>query len=158
MTCLWITILDIFVCLPSLELTKFEQHVCSKKVVYANLLSLGTYGDKQLQKKRKVATLNSAHQAKKQCNFENGWLLVYIACSESSEPKRFVRCWNKVERKHIQKQRLNQFHCYNQNMDFVNRMDQDVAKYWYPNRKMVAVPVCLNGICCSSRCVGIVLY
>ena len=132
--------------------------MCSKKVVDANLLPLVTYGDKKLQKKRKVATLNSAHQAKRQCNFENGWLLVYVASSESSEPKRFVRCWNKVERKHIQKQRPNQFHCYNQNTDFVNRMDQDVAKYWYPNGKMVAVPVCLNGICCSSRCVGIVLY
>ena len=30
--------------------------------------------DKQLQKKRNVATLNSAHQAKKQCNFNSGWL------------------------------------------------------------------------------------
>ena len=25
-------------------------------------------------KKRNVVTLNSAHQAKKQCNFDNGWL------------------------------------------------------------------------------------
>ena len=25
-------------------------------------------------KKRNVPTLNSAHQAKKQCNFESGWL------------------------------------------------------------------------------------
>ena len=31
-------------------------------------------GDKQLQKKRNMANLNSAHQAKKQCNFETGWL------------------------------------------------------------------------------------
>ena len=30
-------------------------------------------GDKQLQK-RNVATLNSAYQAKKQCNFDSGWL------------------------------------------------------------------------------------
>ena len=29
---------------------------------------------------------------------------------------------------------------------------------WYPNEKMVVVPVCLNGRCCSSGCVGIVLY
>ena len=33
-------------------------------------------------------------------------------------------------------------------MGFVNRMDQNVAKYWYPNEKMVVVPVCLNGRCC----------
>ena len=31
-------------------------------------------GDKQLQKKRKVATLNRVHEAKKQCNFDSGWL------------------------------------------------------------------------------------
>ena len=44
---------------------------------------------------------------------------------------------------------------YNQNMDFVNRMDQNVAKYWYPNEKIVVVPVCLNGRYCSSGCVDI---
>ena len=31
-------------------------------------------GDKQLQKKRNVATLNSAHQTKKQRNFDSGWV------------------------------------------------------------------------------------
>ena len=49
--------------------------------------------------------------------------------SESCQPKRFVWCWNKVERTYIQEQQPNQFHCYNQNMGFVNRMDQNVAKY-----------------------------
>ena len=53
---------------------------------------------------------------------------VYMASSESCETKRFARCWNKIERKYIQKQQPNQFHCYNQNMGFVNRMDQNVAK------------------------------
>ena len=43
--------------------------------------------------------------------------------------KRFVRCWNKVARKYIQDQQPNQFRCYNQNTGFVNRMDQNVAKY-----------------------------
>ena len=28
---------------------------------------------------------------------------------------------------------------------------------WHPNEKMVVVPVCLNGRCCSSGCMGIVL-
>ena len=59
----------------------------------------------------------------------------YIASSESCEPKRFVRCWNKVEKQYIQEQQSNQFHCYNQNMGFVNRMDHNVAKYWYPHEK-----------------------
>ena len=42
------------------------------------------------------------------------------------------------------------------NMGFVNRVDQDVAKYWYPNETMVVVPICLNGRCCYSGCVSIV--
>ena len=29
---------------------------------------------------------------------------IYIATSESCEPKRFVRCWNRVEKQHIQEQ------------------------------------------------------
>ena len=33
------------------------------------------------------------------------------------------------ERKYIQEQQPNQIHCYNQNMGFVNRMDQSVANY-----------------------------
>ena len=37
---------------------------------YVNALSLGTNSCK----KRSVATLNRAHQAKKQCNFDSGWL------------------------------------------------------------------------------------
>ena len=44
-------------------------------------------------------------------------------------PKRFSRCCNKVERKYIQEQQPNQIHCYIQNMDFVNRMDQSVDNY-----------------------------
>ena len=86
-------------------------------------------------KKRNMATLNSAHKAKKQCNFDSGWLerqQCDLHSSESCEPKRFARCWNKVEKKKNQEQQPNQVHCYNQNMGFVNRMDQNVAKYRYP--------------------------
>ena len=66
---------------------------------------------------------------------QNNSRAVYIASSASCEPKRLVRCWSKVERKYIQEQQPNQFHCYNQNMGFVNRMDQNVANYWYPNKR-----------------------
>ena len=38
----WITISHLFVCLPTLELTTFDQQVCSAKVGYTNALSLGT--------------------------------------------------------------------------------------------------------------------
>ena len=114
---------------------------------YANVLSWEIHSCN----KRNLATLNSAHQAKKQCNFDSSWLddskVVYVASSESFEPKGFVRCWNNVERKHIQEHLPNQFHCYNQNMGFVNRMDQNVAKHWCSNEKMVVAPVCLNDRC-----------
>ena len=57
-------------------------------------LSLGT---NNYRKKRNVTTLNSAHQAKKKGSATltvvgyNGNRVIYIAFSEFSEPKRFVR-------------------------------------------------------------------
>ena len=54
---------------------------------------------------------------------------VYVVSSEYCKPKRFVRCWNKVERKYIQEQQPNPLYCYNQNMGFVDRMNQNVVKY-----------------------------
>ena len=56
-------------------------------------------------------------------------MAVYIASSKSCEPKGSVRCWKKFERKYIQEQQPNQFYSYNQDMRFVNRMDQNLAKY-----------------------------
>ena len=118
------TISHLFVCLPSYELTTLEQQVCSTTIGYANALSFATN-----KWKGDVATLNSAHQAKIQCDLDkNNNRAVYMAPSESCELKRFVQCCNKVQRKYIQEQQPNQFHCYNQNMDFANRMDQKVAK------------------------------
>ena len=38
----YFTSFHLFVCLTTLELTTFEQEVCSTKIVYANTLSLGT--------------------------------------------------------------------------------------------------------------------
>ena len=96
---LWITISHLLVCFSHLfELATFEQQVCSTKISYAYALSFGTNSCN----KRNVATLNSAHRAKKHWNFDNGWL---------------------------KQQQLNQFHCYNKNMELVDRMDQNVAKY-----------------------------
>ena len=99
-------------------------------------------GDKQLQKKeRGHFEQRSAHQAKTLCNL-CGWLerqqgaldgFFWILLTK----QKFVRRWNKVERKYIQEQQPNQFHCYNQNMDFVKRMDQNVAKHRIGNEKMV---------------------
>ena len=80
----------------------------SKKIDYANALSLW----KQLQKK--VATLNSAREAKKKCNINSGWFRTTAG--------------NVIKNLNIQEQQSNQSHCYNQNMGFVNKMDQNVAK------------------------------
>ena len=62
---IFITISHLFVCLPTLELTTFEQQVCSSA-------QMQYHWEKTAAKKKNVATLNSAHQAKKQCNFDSG--------------------------------------------------------------------------------------
>ena len=45
---------------------------------------------------------------------------------------------------YIQEQQPNQFQCYTQKMDFVNRMDQNVAKCWYPNEQMAVIQGCVG--------------
>ena len=74
---------------------------------------------------------------------------VYIASSECCEPKRFVRYWNKVERKYIQEQQPNQFQPEHGSCQ-QNGTEHGQVQDWYPNEKMAVVPVCLNGRCCSS--------
>ena len=97
-----------FVCLPTLELTTFEQQVCSTKIGYANGLLLGTNS----RQKRNVETLESAHQAKKSSatlavvRFNDN-RPVYIVSSKFSEPKKFVLRLNKVKEKYIQEQQPN---------------------------------------------------
>ena len=153
---MYLTISYLFVCLPTLELTKFKQHMCSIKISYANALSLGT----NICKKKGTWSLWTSYI--KQASSVGvtltvvGWnnsSAICIASSESCEPKRFVRCRNKVEI-YIQEQQPNQLHCYKQNMGFVNRMDQHVTKYWYPNEKIVVFPACLNGVCLLFRVNG----
>ena len=106
-------------------------------------------------KKRKVSTLSSVHQARKQYTFDyNNSRAVYIAFSESYKPKRLVLCRSKVERKHIKEQQTSQFHCYNQNMSFVNRMEQHLVKYrigiqmkkWWWSPDVWKVDVVLQGV------------
>ena len=94
-------------------------------VLNKNMICKCTFiGNKELLKKERGHFEQRTSSKKKLCNFDlNDSSAVYIAFSESCEPKRFVWCGNKVERKYIQEQQPNQFHCYNQNMGFVNRMD-----------------------------------
>ena len=87
---------------------------------------------------------------------QNNSRVVYTASFESCKPKRLVRRQNKIERKYVQ-ELPNQFHCYNQSMGFVNRRDQNMAKYRIGIRmnKMVVVPVSFGNRCCFAGCVGI---
>ena len=117
--------------------------------------------DKQMQKReRGYLEQCIAHQAKTLCKL-CGWLerqqgavlsFFWIVLTLH----KLVQRWNKVERKYDQEKQPNQFHWYIQNVGFVKRMGQNVAKYRIGVRmkKMVVVPVCLLYI----LCVGIVLY
>ena len=62
---IFITISHLFVLLTTLELTTFEQQVCSTTQMYYRW-------EQTAAKKSNMTTLNSAHQAKKQCNYEGG--------------------------------------------------------------------------------------
>ena len=54
----------LFVCLPTLELTIFEQEVCSTKTGYANALSSGT---NSCEKRNNAVLNNAAHVKQKGC-------------------------------------------------------------------------------------------
>ena len=56
-----VAISDLFVCLPILELTTFEQHVCSTQIGYANECTI--IGDKQLQENGRFEQCTSSHKA-----------------------------------------------------------------------------------------------
>ena len=80
--------------------------------------------------------------------------MVCITSSESCEPKRFSQCWNKLERKFIREKQPSQFRCYNQNIGFVNRMDQSWGSYrigvrmkkWWWHLFVWMVDVVLQGV------------
>ena len=115
-------------------------------------------GDKQLQK-RNVATLNSAYQAKKQCNFDSGWL-----------EQQQGGLLNLVKLRGL----LGVGTKLNESMFKNNQINSAVTtRTWvllaeetrtWPGTgvvsewKMVIVPVCLSNRCCSSGCVGVASY
>ena len=100
----YFTSFRLFVCLPSLELIIFEQEVCSTKIGYANTLSSGRNSCKK-NKKRGHLEQRSARQAKTLCNLY-GWLEWHQGALHRffwilPTYQKFVRLWNKVERKYI---------------------------------------------------------
>ena len=148
----------LFVWLPVLELRTFKQEVCSTKIGYASTLSSVTNSCR----KRNVATLNSAsHIKQKRCitcvpGYNNSRGL-YISSSESCQPNRnFLGVETKLKE--------STFKSSNQTNSTVTTATWIFSKEWirmwsdcYPIEKVVVVPVCLNGMCYSSECVGIVL-
>ena len=91
-------------------------------------------GDKELAKKPRgqVVQQKSTNRGVGKI-FVIGWndnRTVYIASNYlPSKPSKTVRRWNKIDQKYVQVIQPYQFHCYNQGMGFVDRMDQNVAKY-----------------------------
>ena len=61
---------------------------------------------------------------------QNDKRALYIASSEYCQPTgNLFGVGTKLKEKYIQEQQSNQFHCYNQKMSFVKRMDQNVSKH-----------------------------
>ena len=103
--------------------------------------------DKQPEKKER-GHLNSGHRAKKALTVavsssKRGF---YISSSEFSEPMRF---------------RTTECHCYNQNICFIDRIDQNVDKYrigiqmkkWRWSHYITRGPLkkCKAGVKCAKR-------
>ena len=105
---LWKNISHLFVCLPTLELTIFEQRLRSTKIGYANALSL-----RKISNKNGIWSLKQCVSSKKkQSTFHGVWFErqqrgVRIASSKFFEPKRSVCRLNIVEGKNIQEQQPN---------------------------------------------------
>ena len=158
----YFTSFRLLACLPTLELTTFEQEVCSTKIGYATIIG------KNSCKKSNVATLNSAAdiEQKRYVTCVAGYSdssALYIGSSESCQPNRNLfaleQSWKKVYSRPTTKSipPFQPEHGVCQN----NRSELGQTQDWYTNEKMVVVltylPLCLNGRCCFLECVGIVL-
>ena len=109
-----------------LQLTTFEQEVCSTKIRYANTPSSGTNSCR----KRNVLTLNSAaHIKQKRCiacvTGKNDKRVLYIASSKSCQPNRnLFGIGTKLKESIFKSNNQINSTVKNQNMSFVKRMDQ----------------------------------
>ena len=143
----------LFACLPTLELTTFEQEMCSTKIGYANTLSSG----RNSYKKRNVTTLNSAAHIRQKCcgacvSGKNDKGVLYIASSESYQPNSNLFGVGTKLKESI-------FKSNNQINSTITTRTSILSKKWirtWPNtglvsnEMMVVVSVCFNGRYCSS--------
>ena len=97
----FITISNLFVCLLTLELTTFEQQVCSTMQMHYHWEETAAKKEPDHFEQRTSSKKSSVTLAVFSWNNSR---VVCIASSESCESKRFSRFWDKVERKCIQKQ------------------------------------------------------
>ena len=119
-------------------------HLEATEMYYANSLLL----EETAAKKRNVTTMNSAHQAKQQCNFDSNWLELQQVTKRQSWKKVYSRATTKST------PQVQPEHWFCQ----MNGPERGQVQNWYPNEKMVVVPVCLNGRSCSLLCMVIISY
>ena len=126
-----ITISQLFVCLPSLELTTLGQQVCSTKTGYAMHFHWG-----QTAAKKGTWLLWTVHINQKSSvtltvvGKNESRAVFYIVSSESCKYKRFVWRWNKVEKKMYSRKRTKSIPLLESEHGFCQKKkDQNVAKY-----------------------------
>ena len=121
-------------------------------------------GDKQLQKTGTWQLWTAQYKSSKKKRNLCGWLewqqsglhIFFWILSTKENCSVLEQSWKKVYSWTITKSipLLQPEHGFCQQ----NRSERGQVQDWYPNEKMVVVPVCLNGTCCSLGCVVIVLY
>ena len=94
---LWITISHPFVCFSDLFTSLWVKSIWATVVL--NSCALNHLGETAVKKER-------GHFKQHTSNKKSSETLTMVS-SKSSEPKRFIRRWNKFERKYIQKQQPN---------------------------------------------------
>ena len=138
-------------------------------VLYKNRLRKCTIiGEKQLQKKKtkkrngNQAALKSAHQAKKQCNFDKNET---IAVRFTQLLLNFVNLRNLLSvrtkwKNAYSRARTKSIPLFHPKHGFRQQNGPKPGQVHdqYPSEKEVVAHVCLNGRCCSSRCAGIVTH
>ena len=138
-------------------------------VLYKNRLCKCTIiGEKQLQKKKtkkrngNQAALKSAHQAKKQCNFDKNET---IAVRFTQLLLNFVNLRNLLSvrtkwKNAYSRARTKSIPLFQPKHGFRQQNGPKPGQVHdqYPSEKEVVAHVCLNGRCCSSRCAGIVSH
>ena len=117
--------------------------------------------------KKRMWLLWSAYiKQKKQCSTTLtvvGWndsMAVYVYSSEYSKPKRFVSAFEKGWKKVYSKTIIKLILLLHSEHDFYqqNGPESGQAQHWYPNEKMVVIPVFSNGLCFYSEVLGSLLF